>query len=346
MTSKLRTPICAAVAAALVLTSTPSPAVLPALLAKQVIQQVLQRELRQQLAAAFTSSGCKVPAHLAAFAPSARGLPGAAQSHALAGGALSALSRALPGKAGLLGGLASLKGLGIAHATQALWGRHAPSLPAEAPVAADTASATHDSPAAIAGAAPTEQAGSSAAGDAAPAGKSVETQTGAAVGHLPAPNGMQSLVGGARVGGFISGPQMATANPQTLSAMAAMSAAAAHPLSSDESKKVFDDLVTLKLLDEQRLGELVECSTAAGPEGARALGQTAAIFKATVLPPLMDARQRFADLTPPEQTELAAQIAAELERTPAKERQEFLDGFGTGLFPDSVIQQVRAKIQK
>jgi hypothetical protein len=340
MTSKVRAPICAAVATALVLTSAPSPAVLPALLAKQVIHQVLQRELRQHLASAFTISGCKMPAHLAAFAPSAGALPGVAQSPALAGSALSALSGALPGKAGMLGSLGSF---GIAHAKQLLWGRRAPSLPSVAS-AADNVSATRDSVAAATEGAAAIQAGSAAAGDAAPTANTAQAETGAAVGHLPAANAMQALVGGASAGGF-GGLQMAAADPQVQSAMAAIGAAAAHPLSYEESMKVFDDLVTLKLLDPQHLAELQACSAAAGPQGLQALGQSAAIFKSTVLPPLMDAKARFAELTAPEQTELATQITTELERAPAKERQEFLDGFGTGLFPESVLQQVRAKLQ-
>jgi hypothetical protein len=332
MTSKPRTAICAAVAAALVLTSTPSPAVLPALLAKQVIQQVLKRELRQHLAAAFTNSGCNAPPHLAAFAPSGGALPGASATHALAGSALSAASRGFTGKAGMLGGLGSLGSIGFAHAKQLFGGRHAPS-------------AVHDSPAASTEAAPADQPGSSAMGDAAPTAISAETQAGAAVGHLPAPNGMQALVGGAGAWSLGASPP-GGADPRTLSAMAGINAAAAHPLSYEESMQVFDDLVTLKLLDPQRLAELQKCIAAAGPQGERTLGQTAAIFKSSVLPPLLAAKARFANLTPPEETELAAQVTAELEQTPAKERQEFLDGFGTGLFPEPVLQQVRAKLQK
>ena len=341
MNAKLRAPIAIAIAAALALASTPSPAVLPALLAKQVIQQVLQRELKQHLAAAFTNTGCNTPAHLAAFAPTAGALPSAA-TQALAGNAVSAVSGALPGKVGMLGSLGSF---GIAHAKQLFAARHAPSLPAVTAPAADGASAAHDSLAAATEAVAAGQPGSAATDAAASAAKSVEAETGTAVGHLPAPNGRQALVGGGGAGGF-SGSQMAATNLQTLSAMTAVSAAAAHPLSYEESIKVFDDLVTLKLLDRQHVGELVQCSTAAGPQGMRALGQTAAIFKSTVLPPLMDARVRFANLTPPEQTELAAQITEELERTPEKERQQFLDGFGTGLFPEPVLQQVHARLGK
>jgi hypothetical protein len=341
MTSKPRTAICAAVAVALVLTSTPSPAVLPALLAKQIIQQVLKRELRQHLAAAFTNSGCSAPPHLAAFAPSAGALRGAAPS-ALAGSALPAVSGALAGKAGILG---SLRSLGIAHAKQLLSGHHAPSPPAGAAAPADGASAARDSLASTTDAAAAEQPGSPAMGDAASAATSAETETGAATGHLPAPSGMQALVGGAGGWGF-GAAHMAGADPKTLAAMAGVSAAAAHPLSHDESMKVLDDLVTLKLLDPQRLAELQKCVLAAGPQGERMLGQTAAIFKSSVLPPLLEAKASFANLTPPEQTELAAQVTAELEKTPARERQEFLDGFGTGLFPEAVLQQVRAKFQK
>jgi hypothetical protein len=156
---------------------------------------------------------------------------------------------------------------------------------------------------------------------------------------------MQALVGGSpQLAAAIAGGTLAS-DPRMQSALAGMNEAVAHPLSHEESMKVLGDLGVLGLLDEKSLGEARGCLAAGGADRERALGTMAAFFKANVLPQLMDARARFASLTPTEQTELAAQVTEELQRTPAHEREEFLSGVGAGLFPESVLQQVRASLK-
>jgi hypothetical protein len=64
----------------------------------------------------------------------------------------------------------------------------------------------------------------------------------------------------------------------------------------------------------------------------------------SVLPTLRQVKEQFAQLTPDEQSQLASEIAEQLRQAPPEPRQRFLEGYGAGLFPPTVLQEARARL--
>jgi hypothetical protein len=153
--------------------------------------------------------------------------------------------------------------------------------------------------------------------------------------------GMGRILGGLTRPGFASMPSMSD-DPRVAQAMASVAAAQSHPLSRSESLEVLDQLKELGILDEKTRAEVGQCLEAGGARAEGSMGVGMAMFKSTVLPMLLETKARFADLSPDEQEHLAEDISEQLKQSPEREREEFLQGFGTGLFPEAVVQKVRA----
>ncbi len=127
-------------------------------------------------------------------------------------------------------------------------------------------------------------------------------------------------------------------------AMSAMQEAIRHPLSRSETIEVFDQLADMGLMTNEMRGEVRDCIMLAPPGSENAVGVSSAMVKTMVLPKLRDAKQRLNSLTPEEQSQLTDGIVDALQHASAKDRNQFLDGFGEGFFPAAVVEKVRAKI--
>lgn len=131
---------------------------------------------------------------------------------------------------------------------------------------------------------------------------------------------------------------------QMQNAMAGMQEAMSHPLSRTESIEVFDQLADMGLMTNEMRGEVHDCIMLAPSGSESALGSSAAMIKTMVLPKLHETKQRLDSLSPEEQNQLADSMVDALQHASAKDRNQFLNGFGTGFFPAPVVEKVRSKI--
>jgi hypothetical protein len=125
-----------------------------------------------------------------------------------------------------------------------------------------------------------------------------------------------------------------------------MQGAMAKPLSREETKAVFDEMADLGLLTDSIRNEAKDCITYAAPGAGDSVGAAGAMLKNTVLPSVRQAKERMAAMAPGKQTQLADGIVEGLNSASAADRKAFLDGFGAGVFPAAVVEQVRARVAR
>jgi hypothetical protein len=154
---------------------------------------------------------------------------------------------------------------------------------------------------------------------------------------------LQQQMGGAMPGRPAMSPEQMAKMQE---AMATMQGAMAQPLSREETMAVFDELAFLGLLTEPMRAEARDCIALAPPGAGDSIGVAGAMLKTMVLPALRQAKERMAALSLEEQQQLADGMLEALNNASPGDRKAFLEGFGAGFFPPSVVEQVRAKVAR
>jgi len=88
--------------------------------------------------------------------------------------------------------------------------------------------------------------------------------------------------------------------------------------------------------------ELKECMLVL-PASIPALGMGMAMLK-PIVPQLRQAREQMRSLSPAEQDEVAAALAAEIAPLPKEQRAEFIEHLGSGFFPPRVSDGVKQRL--
>ena len=128
-------------------------------------------------------------------------------------------------------------------------------------------------------------------------------------------------------------------DPEQLSRMMQ---AMSQPLSPPETLAVIDEMTAIGFLPKAMQSELKECMVLL-PGAAPALGMGMGMLK-PMLPQLRQARDELHALTPAEQDELVAALAADMKELPAADRKTFLEFLDSGFFPKRVAQGLRAQL--
>lgn len=166
----------------------------------------------------------------------------------------------------------------------------------------------------------------------------------------PGMPGMQAMPGGPNMAELMArmqqqagggGPAMTPEQLQQASQlMGQMQDAMSHPLTRAETLDVFGQLRDMGMLPADMYAEARDCILLADESASQSIGASGALFKAVVLPQLVDLRAKLAALPPEQRAQLADQLSLALNEASAADRQAFREGLGRGLIPPDVIQNV------
>ena len=126
--------------------------------------------------------------------------------------------------------------------------------------------------------------------------------------------------------------------------VAAIEQAMAKPLSRAETATVFSELAALGIITPAMAVEARDCVMQAPPAAVEAAGIAGSILKNVLLPRLAAARTRLSNLSPAEQDALVEAMIVELRNAPAADRSVFLDGYGRGFYPATIVERIRSRL--
>src|SRR5258706_8150853 len=133
-------------------------------------------------------------------------------------------------------------------------------------------------------------------------------------------------------------------SPEQMAQMADMQKAMAQPLSRAETIAVFNQLAELGILTPEMASEARDCILLAPPAAGDTIGMLGAMLKSMLLPRLIEAKAKLANLTPEEQRDLADTMVEELRNAPIADRSVFLDGgYGRGFYPATIVDRIKSR---
>jgi len=125
--------------------------------------------------------------------------------------------------------------------------------------------------------------------------------------------------------------------------MARVMQAMSRPLSPPETLAVIDEMAEIGFLPKAIQAELKECMVLL-PTAAPTLGMGMGMMK-PILPQLRQARDQLHALSPTEQDELVAALAADMKALPGDERKTILEFLDSGFFPKRVSDGLKAELK-
>ena len=137
-------------------------------------------------------------------------------------------------------------------------------------------------------------------------------------------------------------PAGAGLGPDQLATMTRMLQSMSEPLSPVQTVATIGELSELGFLPKAVQTELKECMLVL-PASIPALGMGMAMLK-PIVPQLRQAREQMRSLSPAEQDEVAAALAAEIAPLPKEQRAEFIEHLGSGFFPPRVSDGVKQRL--
>ena len=145
--------------------------------------------------------------------------------------------------------------------------------------------------------------------------------------------------------GQMQGMPMPTLDPSQMAMLAQAQAMLSQPPASPaETLATIDEMAAIGLLPKPMQSELKDCMTLL-PQAAPALGMAMGMLK-PMLPQIRQAREQLHALSPDEQDEVAATMAAELQSVSAEDRKLMLENLDGGFFPPRVAEGVKAKLAR
>ena len=130
--------------------------------------------------------------------------------------------------------------------------------------------------------------------------------------------------------------------PDQMAMMASMLQSMGEPLSPAQTIATIDELAELGFLPKAVQTELKECMVVL-PTSIPALGMGMGMLK-PIVPQLRQAREQMRALSPDEQDEVAAALAAEIAPLPKEQRAEFIAHLGSGFFPPRISDGVKRRL--
>jgi hypothetical protein len=156
---------------------------------------------------------------------------------------------------------------------------------------------------------------------------------------MPAGGAAAALSGLVQPGALPAGSAL---DASQLAALQQALSAMNQPTSPAETLATLDEMADIGLLPKAMQSEMKECM-ALLPQSAASMGMAMGMLK-PMLPQMREARAQMHALSPEEQDEMAATMAAELQSTSAEDRQSFVEVLDGGFFPPRVVDGVKSKL--
>jgi hypothetical protein len=152
----------------------------------------------------------------------------------------------------------------------------------------------------------------------------------------------------ARMGALMPGagklPAGLALDADQMAMLASLQQAMTQPLSPADTLATIDEMSELGFLPKAMQSELKECM-ALIPQAGPALGMGLGMLR-PMLPQPRQAREDLHALSPEDQDEIAAALAAELRALPKDQRDAALEHVGSGFFPKRIGDAVKAQLAR